>query len=85
MRFLESVINYSDYGARRVDRNNLRADLALSGFQNNCNNKQNLLDFTSIAALATNVIDSPRKQSGYAAAKVEESKRSSYANHMILS
>ena len=44
------------------------------------NNKQLLLDFTTISALSTNVITNAWKQSGYAANKAEASKHQSYAN-----
>ena len=58
--------------------NNRRPDLVVSNFQNN--NKQLLLDFTTISALSTNVINNAWKQSGYAANKAETSKHQSYAN-----
>eukprot|EP00511_Aplanochytrium_stocchinoi_P008745 CAMPEP_0204859274 /NCGR_PEP_ID=MMETSP1347-20130617/23599_1 /ASSEMBLY_ACC=CAM_ASM_000690 /TAXON_ID=215587 /ORGANISM="Aplanochytrium stocchinoi, Strain GSBS06" /LENGTH=172 /DNA_ID=CAMNT_0052007715 /DNA_START=272 /DNA_END=790 /DNA_ORIENTATION=- len=47
--------------------NNRRPDLVVSNFQNN--NKQVLLNFTTISVLCTNVIDNAWKQSDYAAKK----------------
>eukprot|EP00511_Aplanochytrium_stocchinoi_P004218 CAMPEP_0204825204 /NCGR_PEP_ID=MMETSP1346-20131115/3134_1 /ASSEMBLY_ACC=CAM_ASM_000771 /TAXON_ID=215587 /ORGANISM="Aplanochytrium stocchinoi, Strain GSBS06" /LENGTH=179 /DNA_ID=CAMNT_0051952743 /DNA_START=142 /DNA_END=677 /DNA_ORIENTATION=- len=58
--------------------NNHRPDLVLSSFQNN--NQQILLDFTTITALSTKVINNAWKQSGYTANKAENSKNQSYAN-----
>jgi len=58
--------------------NNRRPDLVVSNFQNN--NKQLLLDFTTISTLSTNVIKNSWKQSGYAANTAETSKRQSYSN-----
>jgi len=58
--------------------NNRRPDLVVSNFQNN--NKQLLLDFTTISPLSTNVINNAWKQSGYAANKAETIKRQSYSS-----
>jgi len=61
-----------------IMENNSRPDLVVSNFQNN--NKQPLLDFTTISELSTNVINNAWKQSGYAPNKAGTSKRQSYAN-----
>jgi len=43
-------------------------------------NKQLLLDFTTVSPLSTNLINNAWKQSGYAAHKAETSKHQSCAN-----
>eukprot|EP00511_Aplanochytrium_stocchinoi_P002661 CAMPEP_0204832460 /NCGR_PEP_ID=MMETSP1346-20131115/13746_1 /ASSEMBLY_ACC=CAM_ASM_000771 /TAXON_ID=215587 /ORGANISM="Aplanochytrium stocchinoi, Strain GSBS06" /LENGTH=90 /DNA_ID=CAMNT_0051964277 /DNA_START=345 /DNA_END=617 /DNA_ORIENTATION=+ len=61
-----------------MENNRSRPDLVLSNFQTN--NKQLLLDYTTISTMSTNVINKAWKQSGYAANKVEISKIQSYEN-----
>ena len=58
--------------------NNRRPDLVLSNFQSN--NKELLVDFTTISALSTTVIGNTWKQSRYAESHPEETKRGPYVN-----